>query len=58
MIVIPTSLATLFETLLISVLATLLPMIEKWSESINLGGNFGALLTDLLKVLLSFMHMD
>ena len=32
-----------------SVLTTLLPMIEKWRESIGSGGNFGALLTDLSK---------
>ena len=32
-----------------SVLTTLLPMIEKWRESLDSGGNFGALLTDLSK---------
>ena len=32
-----------------SVLTTLLPMIEKWRESLDSDGNFGALLTDLSK---------
>ena len=32
-----------------SVLTTLLPMIENWRESLDLGGSFGALLTDLSK---------
>ena len=32
-----------------SVLTTLLPMIENWRESLDSGGNFRALLTDLLK---------
>ena len=32
-----------------SVLASLLPMIEKWRDSFDSGGNFGALLTDLSK---------
>ena len=49
-----------------SVLASLLPMIEKWRDSFDSGGNFGALLTDLSKafdclsynsLLLNFMHM-
>ena len=30
-------------------LTTLLPIIEKWRESCDAGGNFGALLTDLSK---------
>ena len=42
-------------------------MIEKWRESLDSGGNFGALLADLSKafdcflmtyLLLSFMHTD
>ena len=32
-----------------SVLTTLVPMIEKWRESLDSSGNFGALLTDLSK---------
>ena len=32
-----------------SVLTTLLPIIEKWRESLDSGGNFGAPLTDLSK---------
>ena len=32
-----------------SVLTILLPMIEKWREPLDSGGNFGALLTDLSK---------
>ena len=48
-------------------LATPLPMIEKWRESLDSGGNFGALLADLSKafdcflmtyLLLSLMHTD
>ena len=30
-------------------MTTLLPMIDKWRESLDSGGNFGALLTDLSK---------
>ena len=32
-----------------SALTTLLPMTEEWRESLDSGGNFGALLTDLSK---------
>ena len=43
-----------------SVLTTLLPMIEKWRESLDSGGNCGALSTVYLMtyLLLSFMHTD
>ena len=43
-----------------SVLTTLLPMIEKWRESLDSGGNCGALSTVYLMtyLLLSFMHAD
>ena len=43
-----------------SVLTTLLPIIEKWRESLDSGGNFGALSTVYLMtyLLLSFMHTD
>ena len=50
-----------------SVLTTLLPMIENWRESLESGGNFGALLTDLPKafdclfhelLILNFIHTD
>ena len=40
-----------------NVLTTLLPMIEKWRESLNPGGNFGALLTDLSKAFDCLSHI-
>ena len=39
-----------------SALTTLLPMIEKWRESLDSGGNFGALLTDLSKAFECLPH--
>ena len=39
-----------------NVLTTLLPMIEKWRESLDSGGNLGALWTDLSKVFGCFSH--
>ena len=40
-----------------SVLTTLLPMIEKWRESLDSGGNFEALLTDLSKTFDCLSHI-
>ena len=40
-----------------SVLTTLLPMIEKWRESLDSGGNFGALLTDRSKAFECLPHV-
>ena len=40
-----------------SVLTTLLPMIEKGRESLDSGGNFEALLTDLSKAFDCFSHV-
>ena len=39
-----------------SVLTALVPIIEKWRESLDSGGNFGALLTDLSKVFDCLLH--
>ena len=39
-----------------SVLTTLLCMIKKWGESLDSGGNFGALLTELSKAFSCLSH--